>query len=100
MDKEEYDRRFRSQPVSPEPLSEDLSSVIDVDSTTIAPLRITLQGNSPQAVHERHMQQLEEKIRVVGRTERGTELIRREGGSDYAGNEAWRRLMRRVGRLR
>lgn len=103
MDKADYDRLYRRQGiiVGNEPVPEGMEprSII-VDGQAVAPLRVTVINTSPQALHDRMTTELQESIEVVGRTEQGTELIRRSGGADYAGNEGWRRVMRQVGRLK
>ena len=105
MDQAEYDRRFKNESIiagndlQPLPELTDCQSII-VDGQTVTPLRITVVNSTPDEMYKREMDFLQEKVTVVGMTEGGVELVRREGGADYAGNEAWRKMMRRCGRLR
>ena len=76
------------------------SQSIVVDGQTVAPLKITFVNSTPQEMNDFDHEQLREHVEVVGRTASGMELIRRHGGADQAGNDAWRHFMRRMGRLR
>jgi hypothetical protein len=102
MDQAEYDRQFKKAGIPIEEPSVDATETasINVDGSTVVPLRLTVINSSPQAMSDREQETLREHIQVVGRIEGGVELIRRTGGPDYAGNDAWRQLMRKVGRLR
>ena len=102
MDQAEYDRRFKRTGIPVEEPSSDATETtsIDVDGSTVAPLKLHVINQSPQARSDREQEQLREHIQVVGRIEGGVELIRRTGGPDYAGNDAWKQFMRKMGRLR
>jgi hypothetical protein len=102
MDQSEYDRKFRKQGiiVGVDPDDGASTESIVVDGSSVAPLRLTVINSSPQDMHAREMGGLQEDVEVVGRIEGGVEIVRRRGGADYAGNDQWRQLMRRFGRLR
>lgn len=103
MDQAEYDRQFRKQGIivgdNPSSDGTETESIV-VDGATVAPLRLTILNSSPQQMYEKEMGRLQETVEVVGQIEGGVELVRRKGGADYAGNDAWRNLMRKFGRLR
>ena len=102
MNQSEYDQLYRRQGVIiGDDLAEsgmDTQSIV-VDGQTVAPLRLTIINSTPQERHERGVEKLQENVEVVGRVEGGVEIIRRTGGADYAGNDEWRQMMRRFGRL-
>lgn len=103
MDQAEYDRLYRKQGiiVGVEEAPEGLESrSITVDGQSVAPLRLNVINTMPQDRYAKEMESLQENVQVVGRIEGGVDLIRRTGGADYAGNDSWRQLMRRFGRLR
>jgi hypothetical protein len=91
MDQEEYDRLYKGKPLG--------NHVIDVDSQTVTP-RITVVNSSPQDLANRRHDALAENEVIVGYTRSGVPLVRRSGGYDYAGTDAWRQMMARCGRLR
>ena len=102
MNQSEYDQLYRRQGIIiGDGLPEgdmDTRSIV-VDGQTVAPLRLTIINSTPQDRHERGAEGLRENVEVVGYTEGGVEIIRRTGGADYAGNDEWRQMMRRFGRL-
>jgi hypothetical protein len=104
VDQAEYDRQFRKQGiiVGAEPAPEDAeqSQSIVVDGQSAAPLRLRVIDSTPQQRHEKEMSRLQEQVEVVGHIEGGVDIIRRRGGADYGGNDGWRQLMYRFGRLR
>jgi hypothetical protein len=100
MDQSEYDKKYKSTtPIPIEIPGDDLVQSIDVDGSSVAPLNLTVVNSSPQERYQREMDRLQEKIQVVGHIPGGVDLIRRVGGADTAGSEAWRNLMRKCGRL-
>jgi hypothetical protein len=102
MEREEYDRKFRREPIDIlQEFSEDLQTEsVTVDGTTVAPLRVRPIASSPSERYNKGMQQLQEKVEILGYGPDGRLRVRRTGGADYAGNEAWARFMRRTGRLK
>lgn len=101
MDRAEYDRLHRSKPLKDDAQADPTESrSITVDGSTVAPLRIKYKFSTPQERCDRRHARLAEHERVVGYTDTGVPLVRRTGGADYAGADAWRGLMRRCGRLR
>lgn len=102
MDQSEYDRLYRRQGIiigagQEETLQQE---PITVDGNSVAPLRLTVVNSTPQERNAKEYERLQENVVVVGRVEGGVEIVRRTGGADYAGNDEWRQMMRRCGRLR
>ena len=95
VDQSEYDRLYRKPGIPV--VEEDMQSS---SSDTDAPLKFKIIKRTPEERHARAMQLLQERVEVVGHDGDGRELIRRVGGADYRGNDAWIKAMRRVGRLK
>lgn len=102
MEREEYDRRFKREPIDIlQEFSEDLQTEsVTVDGTTVAPLRINVINSTSQDRYTKHMESLLEHEEVVGVTADGKKLVRKVGGADYANNGPWIEAMRRIGRLK
>ena len=95
VDQSEYDRLYR-KPGIPIVEEDDVQSS-DAEN---APLKLKVIKRTPEERHARAMQLLQERVEVVGRDSEGREIVRRVGGADYRGNDAWISAMRRVGRLK
>lgn len=102
MDQSEYDRLYRRRGImlGVGEQDEQGQTEVIVDGRSVAPLRITLVNSTPEEMRIRDEEEIQGRVEVVGMIGDGVELIRRTGGADYAGNEQWRMLMRRFGRLR
>jgi len=80
MDQAEYDRLHR-RPVK-KILDEEPIQTMMEDNGAALPVNIKIINSTPQERYEKEMQRLH------------------EGGADYNGNEQWRALMCRFGRIR
>ena len=95
MNQEEYDRLYKKKVAS----SEDIDMPVSSEQNE-GKLNIRVISRTPSEQHEKEMSELQEKITIVGKTQDGMDIIRRSGGADTSGNEAWRQFMRRCGRLK
>jgi len=95
VDQSEYDRLYRKPGIPV--VEDDVQSSADAEN---APLKLKVIKRTPEERHARAMQILQERVEIVGYDSEGREIVRRVGGADYKGNDAWIKAMRRVGRLK
>ena len=84
MNQQDYDQLYRKQPiiVGSDTVEKGQQKPVIVDGQSVAPLRIKVINSTAQEMYAKEMEMLD------------------QGGADYSGNEQWRRVMAKCGRLR